>query len=119
MSSSYGMRDHPVLRQRRRHNGVDLAAPTGTPIYATADGIVGRADWFSSYGLYVSIDHGAVFPTHLALTPAPRLQVPAELDERGARGGQGQAPSAGGKAPHVLGDGSPPAKPAQGAATKS
>lgn len=66
MSSSYGMRDHPVLRQRRRHNGVDLAAPTGTPIYATADGIVGRADWFSSYGLYVSIDHGADLETRYA-----------------------------------------------------
>lgn len=66
MSSSYGMRDHPVLRKRARHNGVDLAAPTGTPIYATADGIVGRADWFSSYGLYVSIDHGADLETRYA-----------------------------------------------------
>lgn len=66
MSSGYGMRDHPVLRQRRNHKGVDLAAPTGTPIYATADGIVGRADWFSSYGLYVSIDHGADLETRYA-----------------------------------------------------
>ncbi len=66
MSSSYGMRDHPVLRKRKRHNGVDLAAPTGTPIYATADGIVGRADRFSSYGLYVSIDHGAELETRYA-----------------------------------------------------
>ncbi len=66
MSSSYGMRNHPVLRKRKRHNGVDLAAPTGTPIYATADGIVGRADRFSSYGLYVSIDHGAELETRYA-----------------------------------------------------
>ncbi|BDI59937.1 M23 family metallopeptidase [Qipengyuania nanhaisediminis] len=66
MSSGYGMRDHPVLRQRRRHNGVDLAAPTGTPVYATADGLVGRADWFSSYGLYVAIDHGADLETRYA-----------------------------------------------------
>lgn len=66
MTSSYGMRDHPVLRQRRRHNGVDLAAPTGTPVYATADGIIGRADWFSSYGLYISIDHGADLETRYA-----------------------------------------------------
>ena len=66
MSSGYGMRDHPVLRQRRRHNGVDLAAPTGTPVYATADGLVGRADWFSSYGLYISIDHGAELETRYA-----------------------------------------------------
>lgn len=66
MSSGYGMRDHPVLRKRKRHNGIDLAAPTGTPVYATADGIVGRADRFSSYGLYVSIDHGAELETRYA-----------------------------------------------------
>jgi len=59
LTSGYGMRNHPVLRKRRRHNGVDLAAPTGTPVYATADGVIGRADWFSSYGLYIAIDHGA------------------------------------------------------------
>ncbi len=66
LSSGYGMRNHPVLRRRRAHKGVDLAAPTGTPIYATADGIVGRADWFSSYGLYISIDHGADLETRYA-----------------------------------------------------
>ncbi len=66
MSSGYGMRNHPVLRQRRRHNGVDMAAPTGTPVYATADGLVGRADWFSSYGLYISLDHGADLETRYA-----------------------------------------------------
>jgi murein DD-endopeptidase MepM/ murein hydrolase activator NlpD len=66
MSSGYGMRNHPVLRKRRKHNGIDLAAPTGTPVYATADGVVTRADWFSSYGLYISIDHGADLETRYA-----------------------------------------------------
>ncbi len=66
LTSSYGMRNHPVLRKRARHKGVDLAAPTGTPIYATADGIIERADWFSSYGLYISIDHGADLETRYA-----------------------------------------------------
>lgn len=66
MTSGYGMRNHPILRQRRRHNGVDIAAPTGTPVYATADGIISRADWFSSYGLYISIDHGADVETRYA-----------------------------------------------------
>lgn len=66
MTSGYGMRNHPVLRKRARHKGVDLAVPTGTPVYATADGIVGRADWFSSYGLYVSLDHGADLETRYA-----------------------------------------------------
>ncbi len=39
MTSDYGMRTHPVLKRRMGHKGIDLAAPTGTPIYATADGI--------------------------------------------------------------------------------
>ena len=63
LSSSFGMRNHPVLGGRRAHNGVDLASPTGTPIVATADGVVSRAEWFSSYGLYVQLEHGAQIET--------------------------------------------------------
>ena len=66
LTSGYGMRTHPVLGGRRQHAGIDLAAPTGTPIYATADGIIGRADWFSSYGLFISINHGASMETRYA-----------------------------------------------------
>lgn len=66
LTSDYGMRTHPVLGGRRNHKGVDLAAPTGTPVYATADGIVARADRFSSYGLYIQIEHGADLETRFA-----------------------------------------------------
>jgi murein DD-endopeptidase MepM/ murein hydrolase activator NlpD len=66
LTSNYGMRSHPVLGGRRKHTGIDLAAPTGTPIYATADGVIGRADWYSSYGLYISINHGASMETRYA-----------------------------------------------------
>lgn len=66
LTSSFGMRTHPVLGGRRRHSGIDLAAPTGTPVYATADGVVSRADWFSSYGLYISVEHGASLQTRFA-----------------------------------------------------
>ena len=62
-SSSYGMRVHPVLGGYRMHKGIDLPSPVGTPIYATADGVVERADWFSSYGLYVAIEHGGAMET--------------------------------------------------------
>jgi murein DD-endopeptidase MepM/ murein hydrolase activator NlpD len=63
LSSSFGMRNHPVLGGRRAHKGVDLAMPIGTPIYATADGVISRADWFSGYGLYVAIEHGGELQT--------------------------------------------------------
>lgn len=66
LTSGFGMRTHPVLGGRRQHHGIDLAAPTGTPVYATADGIVSRADWYSSYGLYISVEHGASMQTRYA-----------------------------------------------------
>jgi murein DD-endopeptidase MepM/ murein hydrolase activator NlpD len=63
LTSGYGMRNHPVLGGRRQHRGVDLAMPTGTPVYATADGVISKAEWFSSYGLYISLEHGAAIQT--------------------------------------------------------
>lgn len=66
LTSDFGMRTHPVSGGRRAHKGIDLAAPTGTPVYATADGIISRASWYSSYGLYVSIEHGGDMQTRYA-----------------------------------------------------
>lgn len=66
LSSGYGMRVHPILQRRRQHHGVDLSAPTGTPVYATADGAVARADRSRSYGLVVYLDHGAELETRYA-----------------------------------------------------
>lgn len=63
LSSGYGMRIHPVLGVRRQHKGVDLAQPMGSPVYATADGVVSKADWFSSYGLFISLEHGGNIQT--------------------------------------------------------
>ncbi len=63
LTSSFGMRVHPVLGGRRAHKGVDLGAPVGTPVLATADGEVGKAEWFSSYGLYIQLEHGASLET--------------------------------------------------------
>ncbi len=58
ISSDYGMRMHPTLGVEKFHNGVDLAAPTGTDIYAAYDGKVAAAAYNSSMGNYVMIDHG-------------------------------------------------------------
>lgn len=63
LTSDFGMRWHPVLGGRRAHKGVDLAAPAGTPIRASADGTVERADWFSGYGLFVALEHGGEIET--------------------------------------------------------
>jgi murein DD-endopeptidase MepM/ murein hydrolase activator NlpD len=66
LTSDYGMRTHPVLGGRRNHKGVDLAQPTGTPVYATADGIVSMAEYYSSYGNYIQIEHGGELQTRYA-----------------------------------------------------
>ena len=65
-TSDFGMRTHPVLGGRRAHKGIDLAAPTGTPVYATADGLVQMAQWYSSYGNYIQIGHGSDLETRYA-----------------------------------------------------
>jgi murein DD-endopeptidase MepM/ murein hydrolase activator NlpD len=66
LTSDYGMRTHPVLGGRRNHKGIDLAAPSGTPVYASADGVVGKAEWFSSYGNYIQVEHGGEMQTRYA-----------------------------------------------------
>ena len=66
LTSGYGMRNHPILRRRAAHEGVDLAAPRGTPVYATADGLVSRASRFGSYGNFIQIEHGADLQTRFA-----------------------------------------------------
>jgi murein DD-endopeptidase MepM/ murein hydrolase activator NlpD len=63
LTSDYGMRVHPVLGGRRQHKGIDLATAVGTPVHAPSDGIVGKAEWFSSYGLYIQIEHGGEIET--------------------------------------------------------
>lgn len=60
VTSGFGLRVHPVLGGIRAHSGVDLAAPYGTPVVATSNGVVGEADWRGGYGLFVSVRHGGL-----------------------------------------------------------
>lgn len=58
LTSGFGWRSDPFRGTSRFHAGVDVAAPTGTPVYAAASGKVLRAEWSSGYGNLVEIDHG-------------------------------------------------------------
>ena len=58
ISDAYGWRIHPTLNVKKFHNGVDLAAPGGSPILAAYDGKVVAAGYSSSMGNYIMIDHG-------------------------------------------------------------
>lgn len=66
LTSSFGMRNHPVLGYTRMHAGVDFGAPVGTPILAAGDGIVTRVGWMGGYGNVVDISHGDVYSTRYA-----------------------------------------------------
>jgi murein DD-endopeptidase MepM/ murein hydrolase activator NlpD len=58
-TSGFGIRADPFRGRAAMHAGIDLSGPVGTPIYATADGVVGRSEWNSGgYGNLVEIDHG-------------------------------------------------------------
>ncbi len=63
LASRFGSRVHPIFKTRRMHTGVDLASKTGTPIYASGDGIVEKAQWLSGYGKYVELKHVNGFET--------------------------------------------------------
>lgn len=67
LASGFGMRIHPVYKVKKMHTGIDFAATIGTPIYATADGIIDRLDVsFSGYGKMIEIDHGFGYRTRYA-----------------------------------------------------
>lgn len=67
LASGFGMRIHPVYKVFKMHTGVDFAASIGTPIYATADGTIDKAEVnFSGFGKVIEIDHGFGYRTRYA-----------------------------------------------------
>jgi len=82
-TSGFGVRSDPFRGRAAMHPGIDLAGPMGTPVYATADGIVGRSEWNSGgYGNLVEIDHGQGIQTrygHLS----QRIAVAGQRVHRG------------------------------------
>ena len=66
LSSSYGMRKHPISGYNKLHKGVDFAAATGTPIFAAGNGVVEFAGRNGGYGNYIRIRHDSTYKTAYA-----------------------------------------------------
>ena len=79
MTSSFGMRRHPILGYMRMHGGVDFGAPWGAPIFAASDGTVSFAGRHGGHGNYVRIEHGGGLGTGYAhmsrFAVAPGMRV--------------------------------------------
>jgi len=92
-TSAFGVRADPFRRATAMHAGIDLAGPSGTPIYATADGIVTDAGWNSGgYGNLVKIDHGRGIETRyghlssIAVQPGSRVARGQVIGRMGSTG---------------------------------
>jgi murein DD-endopeptidase MepM/ murein hydrolase activator NlpD len=63
MRSGFGGRRHPILGYMKMHTGIDWAAPLGTPIFASGNGVIERIGWESGYGKYIRIRHANGYET--------------------------------------------------------
>jgi len=100
MASGYGYRSDPFTKARKMHRGMDFTAPRGTPIYASGDGKIKRADNNSSgYGKHIRIDHGYGYMSlyaHLSKYNVKRGQKVKRGDLIGFVGSTGRS-----EAPHL------------------
>lgn len=101
ISSGFSMRFHPVLFTWKSHKGIDYAAPTGTDVLSTADGVVTRVAQDSGYGKFVEVRHGDQYSTlygHLS-AHAKDLKVGQVIKQGALLGAVGQTGRATG--PHL------------------
>jgi murein DD-endopeptidase MepM/ murein hydrolase activator NlpD len=85
MRSGFGARRHPLLHYTKMHTGVDWAAPLGTPIYASGNGVIDKVGWESGYGKYVRVRHAHGYETAYG-----HMTAFARSTQPGARVRQGQ-----------------------------
>ncbi|WP_440931791.1 peptidoglycan DD-metalloendopeptidase family protein [Candidatus Pelagibacter sp.] len=85
LSSSFGMRKHPIDGYNKMHKGTDFAAPTGTPIMASGDGVILKAGWCGGGGNCVKIKHNKTYQTVYA-----HMSKFASNIKKGVRVKQGQ-----------------------------
>jgi murein DD-endopeptidase MepM/ murein hydrolase activator NlpD len=93
-TSGFGVRSDPFRGRSAMHAGIDLAGPTGTPIYATADGVVNRSAYIGAYGNMVEINHGQGIQTryaHLSRLMAKEGQRVSRGDLIGLMGSTGRS----------------------------
>jgi murein DD-endopeptidase MepM/ murein hydrolase activator NlpD len=99
LRGGFGERSDPFSGEGEFHKGVDLSAPTGTPVHVTANGIVVSADWHGGYGRLVVVDHGNGLETYYAHLSRFYVRAGQEVrvgDMVGAVGGTGRV-----TAPHL------------------
>ncbi|KGL61947.1 M23 family metallopeptidase [Polaribacter sp. Hel1_85] len=96
MASGYKWRMHPILKIRKFHKGMDFTAPTGTPIFASGNGTVIRAQRSATFGKVVYIDHGYGYKTiyaHMSKMKARKGQKVKRGDLIGYVGNTGRSVS--------------------------
>ncbi len=94
VTSGFAMRFHPILRTWRQHNGVDYAAPTGTPVRTVGNGTVEFAGWQNGYGNVVEIRHAndrSTLYAHLSRIDVKKGQRVEQGERIGAVGATGWA----------------------------
>lgn len=75
VNSRFGVRLHPIFGVKAMHEGMDFAAPVGTPILSTADGVVSFSGKYGGYGNLIEIDHGNGLVTRYAHNHANNVRV--------------------------------------------
>ncbi|MEC7751506.1 MAG: peptidoglycan DD-metalloendopeptidase family protein [Myxococcota bacterium] len=94
ITSNYGMRFHPVLGKKRKHNGVDYGAPTGTPVWSVAKGRVTYSGWAGASGKLVVIAHSNGYVTiyaHLSKIHVAKGQYVGQRQVIGRVGSTGRS----------------------------
>ena len=84
LSSAFGMRKHPILGYNKMHRGTDFAAPEGTPIMASGDGVIIKAGWCGGGGNCVKIKHNKTYQTVYAhMKNFSNLSIPGNRVKQG------------------------------------
>ena len=99
LNSSFGYRKDPIDNEMRFHQGQDITVKSGTPVYATADGIVKRAYYAGGFGNHIKLDHGNGYTTlfaHLSKIKVKHGQNVNRGDVIGLTGNTGRS-----TAPHL------------------